>query len=159
HETPQPGRGGPVDPLEAVGGNVLADGGGVGREIDQAPPGLLVSGHAGRQRLEVGDRTQDGIDHHRAARGYAQSAGEEAEGVAVAELHRSEGEESALLELTSRRPGAGAPALEGEDPSRIVAGQAGDVLLLLGVDREQGADYVRKALYEGILDLALSVWF
>src|SRR5438105_2787745 len=52
HETPQPGRGGPVDPLEAVGGNVLADGGGVGREIDQAPPGLLVSGHAGRQRLE-----------------------------------------------------------------------------------------------------------
>src|SRR5438477_242919 len=70
---------------------------------------------------EAAMRPDHRIDDDRARPGNPQRPWKEAEGIAIAKLHRPESEETALLEATARRPAPGSAPFQAKDTTRRVA--------------------------------------
>src|ERR1700736_5919175 len=158
HEPTQARRRGPVNALDAVGRHVLPNGGGVRGDVEHPPAQLFVAGGTGGQRIERSNRSYHRVDDHRLAAGHAERAGEEAEGIAVAQLHRTKREEAALLELTARRPPPRTPALQAEHPPGVIPRKVGKICQLDQRDRDPGAILDRELLFEVVAHLELALW-
>src|SRR5437867_2219335 len=123
HQPAQPGRRGPVDPLHAVGWDVLSNRGGIWRDVEHAAAQLLIPGGARRQRIQAAHRSDHGVDDHRLAAGDPQRTGKESKRIAVAQLNRAEGKQASLLEPAPRCPPARAAPLQAEHAPRVVTGE------------------------------------
>jgi len=120
-------------------------------------PLLFVARGARREGFQGSDRTDHRVHDDGSAPRDPQGASEEAERIAEAELHRPEGEQPALLELSARGPAPGAAALQAEHATGVVVGEVGEIRQLDQRYRDPGTIRDRKMFLELVPDLVLTL--